>query len=198
MAYSDYGGYVFRNGVRIEERSDWTLTADGGFGTPGIWPGWALLLSGVSRDETLKVLEGPTFHAALGTGPIYVGLRKQSLAGIWRATEKLDELDLLAEESQSGKFFHEWEGKRYLDSDYFKASDLPCLFCVDGVKIEVRFTEEDNYYIYARVEEPDGTIWCGWSGYGVGAGLEDCGYGYSTSERNEMLLTFWPDAIRRE
>lgn len=31
------------------------------------------------------------------------------------------------------------------------------------------------------------TFWHGWSGYGVGAGLEDAGYGYSTDEREERL-----------
>ena len=32
MAYSDYGGYAYRNGERVRERSDYTITPDGGDG----------------------------------------------------------------------------------------------------------------------------------------------------------------------
>jgi hypothetical protein len=36
MAYSDYGGYAYRNGKRVTERSDATITPDGdAYGTPG-------------------------------------------------------------------------------------------------------------------------------------------------------------------
>lgn len=38
--------------------------------------------------------------------------------------------------------------------------------------------------------QPDGVVWTGFSGYGVGAGLEDAGYGYSTEEREDKLLKF--------
>jgi hypothetical protein len=29
MAYSDYGGYAYRNGKRVENRSDCTITPEG-------------------------------------------------------------------------------------------------------------------------------------------------------------------------
>ena len=58
---------------------------------------------------------------------------------------------------------------------------------LDGCKVELIYTQEDNYYVYARLTQPDGNVWHGLSGYGVGAGLEDAGYGYSTSEREIML-----------
>jgi hypothetical protein len=32
------------------------------------------------------------------------------------------------------------------------------------------------------LEQSNGTVWHGFSGYGVGAGLEDAGYGYSTND----------------
>jgi hypothetical protein len=38
-------------------------------------------------------------------------------------------------------------------------------------------------------------VWHGWSGYGVGAGLEDCGYGYSTEDREDVLRALWPESI---
>ena len=48
MAYSDYGGYAYRNGERVDDRSDATITPDGDtYGTPGSYPGFALLAAGV-------------------------------------------------------------------------------------------------------------------------------------------------------
>lgn len=84
---------------------------------------------------------------------------------------------------------------RYLNSDYFCNTETPCIFVIDGWTIEVRFTEEDNYYQYAKVTQPNGVLWHGWSGYGVGAGFEGNDYGYSTLEREETLVAMWPEAI---
>ena len=55
--------------------------------------------------------------------------------------------------------------------------------------------DEDNYYVYARLTQPDGNVWHGWSGYGVGAGLEDAGYGFSTADRESKLRDLWPESI---
>jgi len=58
----------------------------------------------------------------------------------------------------------------------------PYSFEIDGHLLEIYWTEEDNHYVYARLVQPDGTEWHGFSGYGVGAGLEEAGYG--TEPRN--------------
>ncbi|VTR95113.1 unnamed protein product [Gemmata massiliana] len=42
MASSDYGGYAYRNGRRVEEWSDAVLSPDGIQSTPGGWPGWTI------------------------------------------------------------------------------------------------------------------------------------------------------------
>ena len=62
----------------------------------------------------------------------------------------------------------------------------------DGYNLELRYVYDDNYYTYARLEMPNGDIWNGWSGYGVGAGLEDAGYGYSTERCEQRLYSIWP------
>jgi hypothetical protein len=63
MAYSDYGGYAYRNGKRVEDRSDATISPDGDvFGSPGIWPGFAAYAAG-GKDEYEKRREWPSGHA---------------------------------------------------------------------------------------------------------------------------------------
>jgi len=198
MAYSDYGGYAYRNGKRVEERSDCTITPNGDtFGTPGIWPGFGMIAQGVDHDEVKKRIKWPHGHAVLGDGPIYVVLYKQSYLSIYCGPEQLDELTLLKDADESAIETFEYEGKthRSLNTDHFKATEAPCYFEVDGWQIAAYFREEDNHYMYVKVTQPDGNVWHGWSGYGVGAGLEDAGYGYSTDEREEVLTELWPEAI---
>lgn len=174
MAYSDYGGYAYRNGVRVVERSDATITPEGDtYGTPGSYPGFALLAAGVPADEVRQRIEWPSGHAVLGDGPIYVVLRKQ-WATVYRGPEKLASLD------------RDWGEGADEDGDQRKR------FEVDGCVVEAELAHEDNYYAYVRLTQPDGTVWHGFSGYGVGAGLEDAGYGYDTAERESSLFERFP------
>lgn len=177
MAYSDYGGYAFRNGQRVEDRSDAVLSPEGIKSTPGQWPGWTL-------EEGRS---GGSYHALLGDGPIFVSLYKQSSVGLHRLGERLD---LLAVENNvPADRVSEYDGRRYLSAPHDASieDDEPSIFKVDGHTLEVFWLNEDNYYVYARLIQPDGTVWTGWSGYGVGAGLEDAEYGYSTEDRNDTL-----------
>lgn len=199
MAYSDYGGYAYRNGRRVEERSDATITPEGDtFGTPGAWPGFGMLAAGVPHEEVQKRIEWPNGHAVLGDGPIYVVLYKQSYLSIYRGPNKLDSLAFLKDAPEAA--IEVWKDKegiehRWLNEDHFKTTEECCVFEVDGYRVEAFFRIEDNHYQYVRLIQPDGNVWHGWSGYGVGAGLEDCGYGYSTSDREDMLKELWPESI---
>lgn len=93
MAYSDYGGYAYRNGVHVMERSDAVVTGHDIWSTPGMWPGFATLeLPSEFRGEFLDLPRG---HAVLGDGPIYVALNKQSNVGVYRLTEEIDILSIL-------------------------------------------------------------------------------------------------------
>lgn len=198
MAYSDYGGYAYRNGERVVERSDYTIAPDGdNFGTPGSWPGFAMMAAGLSQEEVQKRIQWPHGHAVLGDGPIYVVLYKQSSVRVFKIPDELDVVDLVTGPLHT-RSYKDGEGKdrKCLSSAPYIENEEPCVIEVDGWKLTVRFMEEDNFYVYARLEQPDGAIWHGWSGYGVGAGLEDCGYGFSTSERERTLTAFWPDAIK--
>lgn len=174
MAYSDYGGYAYRNGVRVIERSDATITPEGDtFGTPGMWPGFGMIADGVPHEEVTKRIEWPHGHSLLGDGPIYVLLRKQ-----WGAVYKGPKMIADA------------------DRDFGEDSEKHTQFEIDGHTIEIVNTYEDNYYVYAKLVQPDGTTWHGWSGYGVGAGLEEAGYGFSTKDRIEKMASIWPESIK--
>jgi len=189
MAYSDYGGYAYRNGVRVVERSDATIGPEGDvFGFPGLWPGFAAYAAG-GKEEYEKRKDWPSGHVVLGDGPIYVVLYKQSSTGIYRWAERLDEVSLLKGMPEEATETYEYEGSRheYLNVDHFKSSEEVCVFEVDGWLLEVFYIIDDNHYQYARLTQPDGNVWHGWSGYGVGAGLEDCGYGFSTQRCEETL-----------
>ena len=198
MAYSDYGGYAYRNGTRVEARSDCQISPDGDmYGKPGMWPGFAAMIDG-GQVEYKKRKEWPSGHAVLGDGPVYVVLYKQTTIMIYRGSDRLDAIDILVGYIPDGAVKnYEYDGKkgRYIEYEAFIRSGKPAVFGVDGCVITVHWVETDNYYQYARLEQPDGVVWHGWSGYGVGAGLEECDYGYSTPERESDLLEYWPDAI---
>ena len=184
MAYSDYGGYAYRDGVRVEARSDAVLSPEGIKSTPGAWPGWTLL----------EGRSGGSFHALLGDGPIFVGLYKQSHLEVHRLGEELDIVTLLTDPEPDAIGSYPDDGKtvRYIDSDHFINIGKPCVLEVDGHRITITWEYSANYYIYVKLEQPDGTVWTGFSGYGVGAGFEDAGYGFSTQAQEDRLRELYP------
>lgn len=166
MAYSDYGGYAYRNGERIESRSDAVIKPDGDlFATPGMWPGFAAdITTGTGENRETRV-RWPSGHAVIGDGPIFAVFYK-TIVMVYRGPERLATFDF-----------------------GFDPTPEPVkhTYTVDGVTVDIVLQEEDNFYAYGRLTQPDGNVWHGWSGYGVGAGLEDVDYGYSTSERETTL-----------
>lgn len=127
----------------------------------------------------------------LGDGPVFVSLYKQGLGGIFRLSERLDETSLAIDLGREYTFQH--DGRTYVDWSRRKR-DLagPVRFEADRHALDVHCVDEDNHYVYARLTQPDGTVWHGFSGYGVGAGLEDCGYGYSTEDCVDRLFEVFP------
>ena len=151
MAYSDYGGYAYLNGIHITERSD----------------------TSIKIDSTTEI-DG---HVVLGDGPIYVVLYKQSVI-IYRGGEQLKTFSYpldITDDHVINEFLN-----------------------IDHHDISIYLTYEDNYYVYAKLEQPNGNTWYGFSGYGVGAGLEDAGYGYSTKDRIDTLSDLFPDIFQNE
>ena len=181
MAYSDYGGYAYRNGIHIMERGDYTLTPDGGFESPGMWPGFTAVAQGATQEEALAIASAPTGHAVLGTGPIYVLLYKQYSISVYAGEHLL---------FRPFPIIH--------DGDWWRSDekrDYKARIDFDKYRLEFRCTETDNMYIFAELTEPNGTVWTGFSGYGVGTGLEDADYGHSTDKVAQQLKEFYPDSF---
>ena len=192
MAYGDYGGYAFRNGERVRERSDYTIMTDGtGFVAAGCHPGLTALVQGHPRAR--EIGHSPHYHAVLGDGPIMVGLYKQSTVRLHRGYDELSLVPLCSRKLRTEEV-HIYMGIVYPNSEPFLERDEPALFDIEGHRLEVRWQQEDNRYVYARLTQPDGTVWTGFYGYGVGAGLEECGYGFSTQDRIEQLKRLFPEA----
>lgn len=174
MAYSDYGGYAYKNGTRQVDHSDAVWTEEGLVSTAGSYPGFT---HGTNANWQ---------HALLGCGNVLVGLYKQSSLTIWVNGEEIDPVDFLIQDQKHMVRTYD-DGSRYLDKDAYTANGIAAEFSIAGCSLEVYFEHDDNFYMYARLIQPDGNIWTGFSGYGVGAGLENAGYGYSTDACIEKL-----------
>ena len=183
MAYSDYGGYAYRDGLRVEDRSDYTIRTDGsGFGTPGVYPGF------INREA----IELPHHHVVLGDGPILVGLHKQTGLLFYRNGQKLNVVDFLTNPDPEARWRS--DDRLYLNTDWFQDRGEVARFLVDDHKIQAFWSRD--FVQFVRLVQPDGTVWTGFSGYGVGAGLEDVDYGdVSTAEcENDLRYMSWgPD-----
>lgn len=188
MAYSDYGGYAFRDRARVTERSDAVLIPQGIISTPGMWPGFRL---------GLGMYRYPYHHVILGDGPIFVGMHKQTMIAVYRMPwieEPLPD-DAFAYAGEDPTLpagieivdvggVLDWQNQERL-----RASKDPCELEIDGHRLTIYWRETDNFYQYARLIQPDGTVWLGFSGYGVGCGLEDSAdHGGDTEECVRQLF----------
>ena len=157
-----------------------------------------MALQGISKEKAAEIRRGnPNGHVVIGDEPVYVGLYKQSTVTLWYQDQQLPLVDFAVE--LDAKYIGEYDGRKYIDTfaitdDPQNKNPGPVIFELpDGHELQVKWVVEDNYYVYARLQMPSGDIWHGWSGYGVGAGLEDAGYGYDTGERFDSLIRIWPE-----
>lgn len=189
MAYSDYGGKAYRNGVWVEDRSDCViLPSEEMFSSPGMWPGFAMLTAGATWKQVADLTNLPTGHAILGDGPIYLVLYKQSTVKLYRGFEEVDIISLL--DTQKAHLFsydHDFYTYIYIDTDTYAIKQEPLIFTIDGHEITIWWTCEDNFYVYAQLRQPDGTCWQGWSGYRVGVGFNEDEEMYSSTKRDETM-----------
>jgi len=186
MAYSDYGGYAYRNGERVEDRSDAVITPElTNAGAPGVYPGFVAMGQGVSMDDFEKTRQASVNgHVVLGDGPVMIAMYKQSGLSFFKledgAFRTIDMIDVGID--LPAKAISEYGGARYFSPYDVAEQGLGMVsFEIDGHTIEALFEITDNHYQYVRLTQPDGTEWTGFSGYGVGAGLEECGFGYDNS-----------------
>ncbi len=139
-----------------------------------------------------------TLYTEMGDSSIRVRLFP-SCVTIRRNGEVIDENLFLEKGTPPEAFFDaEDDETPQLDPDYFRESGKSCVFNVDGFRLEVFFTYEDNCYCYGKLVQPDGVIWHAWHGYGVGKRFEDGDYGYSNDDREATLRNLFPELSNPE
>ena len=196
MAYSDYGGYGYKNGERVVARSDAVIT-DKARSQPGMFPGFAFAAQGLSASEAAKTrYKNPNGHVVLGDSPLYVGLYKQAGVSVWHEDREIELGE--CENDCPAEFIDSYDDRKCING--YEIADADEEICVrfklpSGARMDVAWTHEDNYYQFVRLDMPNGDLWAGWSGYGVGARLENAGYGFSTQACEDRLEQLWPDAV---
>ena len=118
MAYSDYGGYAYKNGKRVIERSDAIIAPDVET-VPGMYPGWALIIQGYDKDEAMSLRQNnPNGHVVIGDDPVYIGMYKQSSIRLWYKDNELPLIDFAVDLNDEFVWTAD-DGTRYLDVDFF-------------------------------------------------------------------------------
>ncbi|MBL4664283.1 MAG: hypothetical protein JKY22_12200 [Flavobacteriaceae bacterium] len=156
--------------------------------TPGQWPGF-------SFPEGRR---GRSHHVILGDGPVHIGMNKQSSQSVYLHGETfdIDPLIIARHPNTNTKWIGDnGEEHSYVDHESLLNTTVVEVI-LEGHKIEIFWADTDNYYMHIRLTQPDDNIWIGWSGYGVGAGLEDCGYGYSTEDIIGASEDVWKVKLR--
>ena len=185
MSYSGYGGHTYLNRQRIPERSDCCIKPDGEMvSTPGALPEWDAFWSRADRQEmeSLMAPQAVTGHAVLGSGHIKLALYKQTDIYVVINGARIISLD------------------PGIDSIKAENPDENGIFSRSAMLIgkdttaRVFWVITDNYYQYVELEEPDGSLWHGFSGYSVGPGFKEGEEGCSTEACEKKLASiFWEE-----
>lgn len=186
MGYGQYGGIAYRNGARVDDRSDAMIKPDmGNLGIPGCIPDPST--AGMSASDFAAIRKSCVrAHVVLGDGPVLVSLNKTSwfdisvlrdgafhaLTDQELAAAAVDLPEDLLEKDDDG----EPVAPRALDR--FRLGDMDghegvVRFGVDGHVVEYRMMRVRGYAQHARLTQPDGTVWSGFSGSEIGYGFED-------------------------
>lgn len=170
MAYSDYGAFVWKNGVRQEDKEDVPVwDADVELSYPQVMRIFANAVKNYKsgNDEWWQHCQ----HGVLGDGDIRVSCYKQGFPCVWKRTENCEIVQIPMEDiielcGSSCEGVVEYDGKKYFGYDY-NAS-----FSIDGYTFDFSGDSCDTAPGYrATMIEPDGTVWkCSYD-YEFGAGF---------------------------
>lgn len=157
MAYSDWGAFVYQDGVRREDREDVAVFDD----QDKAYPSGARIFMNLSRNLKRFGREGTatpwyehSHHAVLGDGAVRLCGYKQG-PELWRATdegaERIDMSPYALHVDQDGNPLA-WSGT------------------LDGYTFTATPVEEEHLRLMLLLFEPDGSRWSGHCGYLYGAG----------------------------
>lgn len=171
MGYSGYGGYGYRDGVRIENASDALITPDSvNHGVPGGLPPADLMRA--ANGETGAAING---HVVIGDGPVFVSLYKHTLGIYLLADSAFHEQnpETIGVELPDGVVLDFGDGTAMLCQDRLVETTETLRFEIEGHVIEYRLVAHPRWVQHARITQPDGTVWTGFCGLEIGAGHED-------------------------
>ena len=159
MAYSDYGGYVYRNRERVPSRSDWVPE-----------PGSPARVDAAGRRTGANAFGGPhegfAGHAVLETGPFFVSLKKNHCIMVHhRTTRVLRYYGAPSTVPQSGTGVDATEMQ-------LGGGGGPRLTMI----VETDEVRESTFVCAKLIEWKDGeaeNVWTGWSAATAGAGRLD-------------------------
>jgi len=175
MSSNDYGGYAYRNGVKILDRSDVTLGAVK-LQNPDLWGNVE-----IPQNSQEPYHHGVTyrFHLLLGDGPVYLSFVKH-YPGLYNLNQFVNLPSRVDRPWRPGL----WGGTTYIDIAHGFENTKRFIHKFEGYKITIHFLYDPYPYAYAQLEQPDGTIWAGFAGQQVGAGFEGAvGYGGEESDK---------------
>jgi len=171
MGYSGYGGYGYRDGVRIETASDALITPDSvNHGVPGGFPPSELMVA--ANGETGAAING---HVVIGDGPVFVSLYKHMLSVYLLADGVFHDqnLETIGVDLPDEVVIDFGDGTCSLDQDRMVERTDMLRFEIEGHVIEYRMVAHPRWVQHARITQPDGTVWTGFCGLEIGAGHED-------------------------
>lgn len=77
-----------------------------------------------------------------------------------------------------------------LDFNYFEDKEVPAEFNINGYNLELNWCMEDHYFIHAKLIQPDGVIWYGFSSWMSGPGFEETG---NSEDGLKIFKWYWKD-----
>lgn len=206
MAYSDYGSFVYVNGVRRTDKedvgvfdTDEAVIPEGStmdMGIPGLRLKTRVIANILKAQETgNNAWHDHSHHGVLGDGVVRVGLYKQGLpsSGIYYWPEDADEpqrfniKELLfpdlprhpGTDAPQNEVNAYYEKVNFADYDYGNKEETLVL---GGQMYLFRFTDKESSssgHYEALMRTPDETTWKCIYDYGYGAGLSDPDEGYT-------------------
>lgn len=145
MAYGNWGAFVYKNGERQKSREDNTPFKEDET-QAGYWQAFG------RADTKLS-----PHHASLGNGPFRLCGYKSYPEIFWEG-QSVD----ITPYQKGDNPGPDWS---WYDSDGIEGE-------LNGYKFKAT-PSEDPEAVNLELIEPDGTVWSGKSGYGMGAGYED-------------------------
>ena len=180
MAYSDYGSYVYQNGVRRTDKEDVGVFDTDESVLPSGARIWANIMKNRANGDTEWYKH--SHHGVMGDGQIRVACYKQGFPGIWHWKEGedhpvcLDSGEIVTRLSLQGKSYVEnYKSNKTGRTEYYIDYEYPIIvFEYEGYKFSFESSNTSGSGHYeASMTEPDGTEWECVYDYGFGAGFSD-------------------------